>query len=257
VEEAAAAEKFDPIHQFGINTIFDLGTIGGVHIAFTNSALFMAVAVLLISALLIAGTSARAVVPGRIQSLAEISYEFVANMLRESAGKEGMKFFPFVFSLFMFVLFLNVLGLVPYFFTVTSHIVITATLAIAVILTVIIYGFYRNGLKFLGLFVPQGVPGYLVPLVVLIEILSFLSRPLSLSVRLFANMLAGHITLKVFASFILMLSAFGFVGWIGALLPFAMVVALTALEVLVAFLQAYVFAILTSMYLNDAIHPSH
>jgi F-type H+-transporting ATPase subunit a len=257
VEEAAAAEKFDPIHQFGINTIFDLGTIGGVHIAFTNSSLFMAVAVLLISALLIAGTSARAVVPGRIQSLAEISYEFVANMLRESAGKEGMKFFPFVFSLFMFVLFLNVLGLVPYFFTVTSHIAITAALAITVILTVIVYGFYRNGLKFLGLFVPQGVPAYLVPLVVLIEVLSFLSRPLSLSVRLFANMLAGHITLKVFASFILMLSAFGFFGWIGAILPFAMTVALTALEVLVAFLQAYVFAILTCMYLNDAIHPSH
>ena len=178
-------------------------------------------------------------------------------MLRESAGKEGMKFFPFVFSLFMFVLFLNVMGLVPYFFTVTSHIAITAALAIAVILTVIIYGFYRNGLKFLGLFVPQGVPGYLLPLVVLIEVLSFLSRPLSLSVRLFANMLAGHITLKVFASFILMLSAFGFVGWIGAILPFAMTVALTALEVLVAFLQAYVFAILTCMYLNDAIHPSH
>jgi F-type H+-transporting ATPase subunit a len=255
--EEAAAEKFDPIHQFGINTIFDLGTIGGVHIAFTNSSLFMAVAVLLISALLIAGTSARAVVPGRIQSLAEISYEFVANMLRESAGKEGMKFFPFVFSLFMFVLFLNVLGLVPYFFTVTSHIAITAALAITVILTVIVYGFYRNGLKFLGLFVPQGVPAYLVPLVVLIEVLSFLSRPLSLSVRLFANMLAGHITLKVFASFILMLSAFGFFGWIGAILPFAMTVALTALEVLVAFLQAYVFAILTCMYLNDAIHPSH
>jgi len=257
VEETAAAEKFDPIHQFGINPIFDLGTIGGLHLTFTNSALFMAIAVLLISALLIAGTSARAVVPGRIQSLAEISYEFVANMLRESAGKEGMKFFPFVFSLFMFVLFLNVLGLVPYFFTVTSHIVITAALAITVILTVIIYGFYRNGLKFFGLFVPQGVPVYLMPLVVLIEVLSFLSRPLSLSVRLFANMLAGHITLKVFASFILMLSAFGFFGWIGAILPFAMTVALTALEVLVAFLQAYVFAILTCMYLNDAIHPSH
>jgi F-type H+-transporting ATPase subunit a len=254
VEETAAADKVDPIHQFGINPIFDLGTIGGVHIAFTNSALFMAIAVILISGLLIAGTSARAVVPGRIQSLAEISYEFVAGMLRESAGKEGMKFFPFVFSLFMFVLFLNVLGLFPYFFTVTSHIVITGALAVLVISIVILYGFYRNGIKFLGLFVPHG---YLMPLVVLIEVLSFLSRPLSLSVRLFANMLAGHITLKVFASFILMLGAFGFAGWIGAIIPFAMTVALTALEVLVAFLQAYVFAILTCMYLNDAIHPSH
>jgi F-type H+-transporting ATPase subunit a len=257
VEETAAADRVDPIHQFGINPIFDLGTIGGVHLAFTNSALFMAVAVILISALLIMGTSSRAVVPGRIQSLAEISYEFVANMLRESAGKEGMKFFPFVFSLFMFVLFLNILGLFPYFFTVTSHIVITGALAVTVILTVIIYGFYRNGLKFFGLFVPPGVPAFLLPLVVAIEVLSFLSRPLSLSVRLFANMLAGHITLKVFASFIVMLSAFGFVGWVGAIIPFTMTVALTALEVLVAFLQAYVFAILTSLYLNDAIHPSH
>ena len=257
MEETAAADKVDPIHQFAITPIFDLGTIGGVEIAFTNSALYMAIAVVLISGLLIVGTSSRAVVPGRIQSLAELSYEFIANMLRESAGNEGMKFFPFVFSLFMFVLVLNVIGLVPYFFTVTSHIVITAALAVTVILTVILYGFYRNGIKFLGLFVPHGVPGYLLPLVVLIEILSFLSRPISLSVRLFANMLAGHITLKVFASFIIMLSAFGFAGWIGAIIPFAMTVALTALEVLVAFLQAYVFAILTCMYLNDAIHPSH
>jgi len=256
-ETAAAADKVDPIHQFGIHTIFDLGTIGGVHIAFTNSALFMLIVVALISALLILGTSSRAVVPGRIQALAEISYEFVANMLRESAGKDGMRFFPFVFSLFMFVLFLNVIGLVPYFFTVTSHIAITAGLAVTVILLVIIYGFYRNGLKFLGLFVPHGVPGYLMPLVVAIEILSFLSRPISLSVRLFANMLAGHITLKVFASFILMLGAFGAAGWVGAVIPFAMTVALTALEILVAFLQAYVFAILTCMYLNDALHPSH
>jgi F-type H+-transporting ATPase subunit a len=257
VEEGAVADKVDPIHQFGIVNLVDLGEVAGVPLAFTNSALFMAVAVLLISGLLILGTSRRAMVPGRIQSMAEISYEFVANMLRESAGHEGMKFFPFVFSLFMFVLFLNVLGLVPYFFTVTSHIVITGALAALVILTVIVYGFYRNGFRFLKLFVPPGVPGYLLPLVVAIEILSFLSRPLSLSVRLFANMLAGHITLKVFASFIIMLSAFGFAGWIGAILPFAMTVALTALEVLVAFLQAYVFAILTSLYLNDAIHPSH
>ena len=256
-ETAAAADKVDPIHQFGITNIVDFGTIGGVHLAFTNSALFMLIAVALISSLLILGTSSRAVVPGRIQALAEISYEFIANMLRESAGKDGMRFFPFVFSLFMFVLVLNVVGLVPYFFTVTSHIAVTAALAVLVILLVIFYGFYRNGLKFLGLFVPHGVPGYLMPLVVAIEVLSFLSRPISLSVRLFANMLAGHITLKVFASFILMLGAFGAAGWVGAIIPFAMTVALTALEILVAFLQAYVFAILTCMYLNDALHPSH
>ena len=255
--EEEAAGTVDPIHQFAINPLVDFGTIGGVSLAFTNSALFMVLSVALIAAFLILGTSGRALVPGRVQALAEMSYEFVANMLRESAGQEGMRFFPFVFSLFMFVLFANLLGLFPYFFTVTSHIAITAALALTVILLVIGYGFYRNGLGFMKLFVPHGVPGYLLPLVVLIEILSFLSRPISLSVRLFANMLAGHITLKVFASFIIMLGAFGFAGWLGAIIPFAMTVALTALEVLVAFLQAYVFAILTCMYLNDALHPSH
>jgi F-type H+-transporting ATPase subunit a len=250
VEEAA--DRVDPIHQFGIVEFFDLGPI-----AFTNSALFMVLIVALIAAFLLLSTSSRSLVPGRMQSLAEMSYEFVANMLRESAGADGLRFFPFVFSIFMFVLFANLLGLFPYFFTVTSHIVITAALAFTIILTVIIYGFYKNGLGFLGLFVPHGVPGYLMPLVVAIEVMSFLSRPISLSVRLFANMLAGHITLKVFASFILMLGAFGFAGWLGAVLPFAMTVALTALEFLVAFLQAYVFAILTCMYLNDALHPHH
>jgi F-type H+-transporting ATPase subunit a len=250
-------DKVDPIHQFAINNIVDLGTIGGVHIAFTNSALFMVIIVVLITALMMVGTASRRLVPGRLQSVAEMSYEFVANMLRESAGTDGMRFFPFVFSIFMFVLFANVLGLFPYFFTVTSHIAITASLSVTIILLVILYGFYRNGLHFLGLFVPQGVPIYLMPLVVAIEIMSFLSRPISLSVRLFANMLAGHITLKVFASFILMLGAWGVAGWAGAIIPFFMTVALTALEVLVAFLQAYVFAILTCMYLNDALHPSH
>jgi F-type H+-transporting ATPase subunit a len=253
VEEAAeAADRVDPIHQFAITDIVDLGPF-----AFTNSALFMVVIVALIAGFLLLSTGSRALVPGRMQSLAEMSYEFVANMLRESAGNDGMRFFPFVFSLFMFVLFANLLGLFPYFFTVTSHIVITAALAVTVILLVILYGFYRHGFGFLGLFVPHGVPGYLMPLVVAIEVMSFLSRPISLSVRLFANMLAGHITLKVFASFILMLGAFGFAGWIGAIIPFAMTVALTALEFLVAFLQAYVFAILTCMYLNDALHPHH
>ena len=254
---ATTANPIEPIHQFEITNFLPLGNIGGAEIAFTNSALFMILTVGAIGAFLIWSTNQRAIIPGRWQLMAEMSYEFVANMVRQNAGHDGMKFFPLVFTLFMFILFANLWGMFPYFFTVTSHIVITAALAITVILTVVIYGFYRNGLKFLGLFVPHGVPGYLLPLVVLIEILSFLSRPISLSVRLFANMLAGHITLKVFASFIIMLSAFGFAGWIGAIIPFAMTVALTALEVLVAFLQAYVFAILTCMYLNDAIHPSH
>ncbi|MDH3195402.1 MAG: F0F1 ATP synthase subunit A [Hyphomicrobiales bacterium] len=255
--EAAQADKVDPIHQFAINDIVSFGEIGGVKIAFTNSALFMVITVALIAAFLLLTTSGRGLVPSRLQSMAEIAYEFVANMLRESAGTEGMRFFPFVFSLFMFVLFANLLGMVPYFFTVTSHIIITFALAMTVFLTVIVYGFWRNGLGFLKLFVPEGVPGVLLPLIVSIEFLSFLSRPISLSVRLFANMLAGHITLKVFAGFVISLSALGAAGYLGAIIPLALTVALTALEFLVAFLQAYVFAILTCMYLNDAIHPSH
>jgi F-type H+-transporting ATPase subunit a len=196
-------------------------------------------------------------VPGRIQSIAELSYEFVASTIRSNAGKEGMKFFPLVFTLFMFILVANIIGLIPYTFTVTSHIIITAALALLVFVTVLVYGFYKNGLGFFRLFVPQGIPIYILPLIVFIEVLSFLSRPISHSVRLFANMLAGHITLKVFASFITLLGGLGIAGIAGATLPLAMVVALTALELLVAFLQAYVFAILTCIYLNDAIHPGH
>jgi F-type H+-transporting ATPase subunit a len=193
-----------------------------------------------------------------MQSIAELSYEFVADTINNTAGKEGMKFFPFVFTIFMFVLVANVIGIIPYTFTVTSHIIITAALALLVFLTVVVYGFYRNGLKFFGLFVPHGIPIYILPLIVFIEVLSFLSRPISHSVRLFANMLAGHITLQVFASFIILLGgALGVLGWVGGILPFAMIVILMALEMLVAFLQAYVFAILTCIYLNDAIHPGH
>jgi F-type H+-transporting ATPase subunit a len=247
----------DPIHQFAIQDIAPLFTIGGRHFAFTNSALYMFIIVILVSALMIAATMPRAIVPGRLQSAAEMSYEFVANTVRSSAGTEGMKFFPFVFTLFMFVLFANMIGLIPYSFTVTSQLIITATLALVVFFIVVIYGFWRNGFKFLNLFVPKGVPVYILPAIVVIEILSFMSRPISHSVRLFANMLAGHITLQVFAGFIIMLAGFGVVGWFGAALPFVLVVMLIALEFLVAFLQAYVFAILTCIYLNDAIHPGH
>ena len=217
----------------------------------------MAIVVVGIAALLVGGSSARALVPGRMQSVAELSYEFVADTINSTAGKEGMRFFPFVFSIFMFVLVANVIGLIPYTFTVTSHIIITAALALMVFLTVLVYGFWKNGLHFFNLFVPKGIPIYILPLIVFIEVLSFLSRPISHSVRLFANMLAGHITLKVFASFITLLGGLGIAGIFGATLPLAMVVALTALEILVAFLQAYVFAILTCIYLNDAIHPGH
>jgi F-type H+-transporting ATPase subunit a len=244
----------DPIHQFQISKIVPI-EIGGVDLSFTNASLFMTATVACAAGFLYFATSSRSLIPTRAQSVAEMSYEFIANMLREGAGSHGMKFFPLVFSLFMFVLTANMIGMFPYFFTVTSQIIVTFALAMLVIGTVLVYGFYKHGLGFLKLFVPSGVPGALLPLVVAIEIISFLSRPISLSVRLFANMLAGHITLKVFAGFVGSLGALGAMGIGGAILPLAMAVALTGLEFLVAFLQAYVFAVLTCMYLNDAVHP--
>jgi F-type H+-transporting ATPase subunit a len=246
----------DPIHQFQISKIIPI-EIGGYDFSFTNSSLFMVATVALASAFLYFATAGRSLIPGRLQSMSEMAYEFVASTLKDSAGTAGMKFFPLVFSLFMFVLVANLLGMIPYFFTVTSHLIVTFSLAMLVILTVVSYGFYKHGLKFLNLFMPHGIPGALVPLVVMIEVISFLSRPISLSVRLFANMLAGHITLKVFAGFVVSLSALGFTGILGSILPLTMTVALTGLEFLVAFLQAYVFTVLTCMYLNDAIHPGH
>jgi F-type H+-transporting ATPase subunit a len=248
----------DPIHQFNIDNLYTIGHIGGQPIYFTNSSAYMLVAVAVICLLMIGGVAGRQLVPGRFQSMAEVSYEFVASMIRSNAGAEGMRFFPLVFSLFMFILVSNLVGIIPYTFTVASHIIVTATFALLVFFTVLMYGFYKNGLKFFKIFVPSGVPIYILPLVVAIEIISFFSRPLSHSVRLFANMLAGHITLKVFAGFVAMLgTSLGAIGWIGGMLPLALTVALTALELLVAFLQAYVFAILTCIYLNDALHPGH
>lgn len=246
----------DPIYQFAINRLIPI-EIGGLDFSFTNSSLFMVATVAAAGGFLYLTTMSRGLVPSRVQSISEMSYEFVASMLRDAAGTQGMRFFPLVFSLFMFVLVANLIGMFPYFFTVTSHLIVTFALAMLVIGTVIIYGFWKNGLSFLKLFVPSGVPMILLPLVVAIEIISFLSRPISLSVRLFANMLAGHITLKVFAGFITMLAGYGAVGIAGSILPIFMTIAITALEFLVAFLQAYVFAVLTCMYLNDAIHPSH
>ncbi len=246
----------DPIHQFQIQTIFPI-PVAGMDFDFTNSSLFMVLTVAAASAFLILSTSGRGLVPSRVQSVSEMAYEFVADMLRSSAGTEGMRFFPMVFSLFMFVLVANLFGMFPYFFTVTSHIIVTFMLAMLVIMTVTIYGVMRHGTKFFHLFAPSGVPPALLLIVAPIEVVSFLSRPISLSVRLFANMLAGHITLKVFAGFIVSMGAAGVAGAAGAVLPLAMTVALTALEFLVAFLQAYVFTVLTCMYLNDALHPSH
>jgi F-type H+-transporting ATPase subunit a len=244
----------DPIHQFQIKELFPVAQIGPFNIAFTNSALFMVLSVVGVTVFLLGATRGRALVPGRLQMAAEVFYNFMADALRNTAGPDGMVFFPLVFSLFMFILFANVLGLIPFFgFTITSHIIITVALALLVFFTVIVVGFWKNGLHFFRNFVPSGVPGYMLPLVVPIEVMSFLTRPVSA----FANMLAGHITLEVFAGFVIMLGAAGFVGVLGALLPLVMMVALTALELLVAVLQAYVFAILTCIYLSEALHPGH
>jgi F-type H+-transporting ATPase subunit a len=248
----------DPIHQFNITPIFTIGHIGGHTIAFTNSSACMLLTVVVILVIALYGMKGRQLVPGRFQSAAELSYVFVATMIRSTAGEDGMKFFPLVYCIFMFILVSNLIGVIPYAFTVTSHIIVTAAFALLVFFTVLIYGFYKNGLGFFRIFVPRGVPIYILPLVVGIEIISFFSRPLSHSVRLFAKMMAGHVTLKVFAGFVAMLgTSLGAIGWIGGLMPLALTVALTALELLVAFLQAYVFAILTCIYLNDALHGGH
>jgi F-type H+-transporting ATPase subunit a len=247
----------DPIHQFRITKLFTIGHIGGQEIAFTNSSAYMLLSVAVISLLMIGGTAKRQLVPDRIQALAELSYEFVACMIRSTAGSEGLKFFPLVFSLFMFICVSNLIGIIPYTFTVSSHLIVTGALALLVFFIVLFYGLYKNGLKFFRLFVPSGIPIYILPVVVPIEIITFLLKPVSHSVRLFANLLAGHIALKVFAGFVGMLGALGIFGSFGAVFPLALTVALTALELLVAFLQAYVFAILTCIYLGDAIHPGH
>jgi F-type H+-transporting ATPase subunit a len=252
---AAAA---NPIEQFEIHEYFPVFKIAGHQIAFTDSAIFMLLAVALTAALMLGATAGRRLVPTRMQSVAEVLYEFVADMIRSTAGEHGLKFFPLVFSLFMFVLFANLVGLIPLSFSVTSQIVVTASLALLVFFTVIIHGFWQHGLHFLKLFAPSGVPIFILPMIVVIEIMSFLARPISHSLRLFANILAGHVTLNLVGSFAaMMIAAFGVVGWFGALLPLVFAVALFALELLVALLQAYVFAILTCIYLNDSLHPGH
>jgi len=251
------AAGLDPISQFEIHKLIEL-KIGELDLSFTNSSLMMIVAVVCVCAWLLLSTK-RALIPGRAQSIAEVSYEFVANMIRSSAGTDGLRFFPFVFTLFIFILFANLLGMIPFFFTTTSHIIVTFTLAMLVIGLVIIYGVWKNGFKFLKLFVPGGIPKVMLILITPLEVISFISRPISLSVRLWANMFAGHILLKLFAGFaISMVTALGFFpGAFGAIIPYAMTLALTPLEFLVAFVQAYVFALLTCVYLSDALHPGH
>jgi len=252
------AAGLDPIGQFKIKKMAEL-KIGNVDISFTNSSLMMVITVALIALWLFLSTSKKSLIPGRGQSIAEISYEFVADMLKSAAGKEGMKFFPFVFALFIFILFANMLGMIPFFFTTTSHIIVTMAMALMVFFLVLGYGIWKNGFGFLKLFWPSGVPIAIKPFVCLLEIISFISRPLSHSIRLWANVMAGHIMLKVFAGFCIMLvGAFGFVGGsLAGILPFLMTFALTPLEFLVSFVQAYVFALLTCIYLSDALHPGH
>lgn len=252
------AAGLDPIAQFEIHKLAEL-KIGKYDLSFTNSSLMMVVTVGLILFWLLTATSKRSLIPGRGQSLAEVSYEFIRDMIHSTTGSEGMKFFPFVFSLFTFILFANLLGMIPFFFTTTSHIIVTFVLAMMVIGLVVGYGLFKHGFKFLKLFVPSGIPKILYLLITPLEIISFLSRPISLSVRLWANMLAGHILLKLFAGFAVMIvTAFGlFPGILGSLIPFTMTAALVPLEFLVAFVQAYVFALLTCVYLSDALHPGH
>jgi F-type H+-transporting ATPase subunit a len=245
------------MHQFLIEPIVPF-SIGEWDASFTNASLFMVASTAVASIFMIQAMSKKAMVPGRAQTAAETAYGFIHSMVKDNAGAEGVKkFFPFVFTLFMFIFMANMLGMFPYFFTPTSQIVITATMALMVFGTVLVIGFAKNGLKFFKLFAPSGVPIVIMPFIVLIEIISFFSRPLSHSVRLWANVFAGHVLLKVFASFVPMMAGAGALGVAGSILPLLMTTALYALEFLVAFLQAYVFAMLTTLYLNDALHPGH
>jgi F-type H+-transporting ATPase subunit a len=260
IATVARAVAMDPMHQFQIYPLIPIRIpVAGkiLDISFTNSSLLMLIAVAVTILFLVAATGSRALVPGRAQSIAELSYEFVASMIRDTAGDEGLRYFPFIYALFVFILACNLLGLLPFSFTVMSHIIVTFAMAVAVIVAVTAIGFARHGLGFLKLFAPSGVPWWLMWLIIPIEIMSFLIRPFSLGLRLFANMLAGHLILDVFASFVIGLAGLGALGILGAIAPFAVSVAMSALELLVAFLQAYVFAILSSIYLRDALHPGH
>ncbi|MFQ5347892.1 MAG: F0F1 ATP synthase subunit A [Rhodothalassiaceae bacterium] len=246
----------NPLEQFEVVRIVPL-EIAGIDASITNAAVWMMIVVAMVTTFLLGGMRRRALVPGRWQSMAELSYEFVASMVRENVGAGGRPYFPFVFSLFMFVLGANLAGLIPGSFTVTSHLAVTFAFAALIFLGVIVIGFARHGLKFLTLFVAPGTPLAFLPLIVILEVVSFFTRPVTHSVRLFANMTAGHILLKVFGGFVVSLGAAGGIFAAAGILPLAFNVALTALELLVAVIQAYVFAILTCVYLNDAVNLSH
>ena len=241
----------NPMHQFNVYKIGPEIKINGIDISFTNASLFMLISGIFISLFLLLGTKDRKIVPGKFQLISEMLYNFISKMISDTAGKKAKPYFSFIFSLFIFVLFCNMVGMLPYSFTVTSHIIVTLAFAMFIFIGVTILGFVIHGFKYLKIFVPSGVPMVLLPIIMIIEVISYLSRPVSLSVRLFANMMAGHTMLKVFGGFVISLGLVA--GW----LPLTFSVALTGLEILVAFLQAYVFAILTCIYLNDALNLHH
>ena len=241
----------NPMSQFEVYSIGPKIQIGSFDLSFTNSSLFMVLTVTVISLFFIVATQKKSLVPNKMQLIAEMAFEFVSKMISETAGKDARPYFPFILSLFLFVLVANLLGMLPYSFSVTSHIIVTFALAFFIFIGVTVVGFAKHGISYLKLFVPSGVPIFLLPLIIVIEVISYLSRPVSLSVRLFANMMAGHTMLKVFGGFVVSLGILG--GW----LPLGFAVALTGLELLVAFIQAYVFAILTCIYLNDALNLHH
>jgi F-type H+-transporting ATPase subunit a len=238
-----------PVEQFQLKPLVPI-EVGGLDLSFTNSALMMTIAVVAAGVFLTQSMRGRHLVPNRWQSMAELSYEFIANMVREQVGSDGRPYFPFIFALFMFILLGNMLGMVPYAYTFTSQIIVTFAMAIAVFIGVTLIAIIKHGVHFLGFFFPSGAPIYMAPLLIPIEILSYLSRPISLSVRLFANMMAGHTMMKVFGGFVVALGVFG-------VAPMVVLVALTGFEILVAVLQAYVFTILTCIYLRDALHLHH
>ena len=241
----------NPMTQFEVYKIGPELKFGGVDLSFTNSSLFMILSALFVLIFLHLATSNKKIIPDKIQLISEMLYNFIAKMISDTAGTKAKPYFPFIFSLFTFVLLCNMVGMLPYSFTVTSHIIVTMIMALFIFIAVTVIGFLKHGFKYLSIFVPSGVPVVLLPLITIIEIISYLSRPVSLSVRLFANMMAGHTMLKVFGGFVVSLGILG--GW----LPLSFSVALTGLEILVAFLQAYVFAILTCIYLNDALNLHH
>lgn len=247
--------SIDPMHQFEVFPLIKLPSVAGVDISFTNASLWMVISVILILGLMLSASWRRSLIPGRLQSVGELAYSFVSNMVRDNIGVEGIRFFPFIFTLFMFILFANMLGMLPYSFAVTSHLIVTFALASVVFILVTLVGFLRHGFGFLRLFVPSGIPFVMVPLLVVIELISYLVRPVSLSVRLFGNMMVGHTMLKIFGGFVVGLGASKFLPL--AVAPFALMVAFTGLEILIAGLQAYVFTILTCIYLSEAIHMNH